>query len=477
MLLSRVSTPVVDLDIWHEMALIREAFVQGGIPQVDHFAYTATLPRVIDHEWGAGVIAWLTARGLGAAGILALRYLLAALIGIGCFRVAQARQRDALPAFSLIAPFGIALVGAAFSPIRAHLYSLLFVTVLLGLLERDRAGDRRWIVACLAASVVWQNLHGGFVLGAIVLCAHGLEQALRGKRWLPVALAAIASLALVPLNPYGIGYYRYLWRSLTMARPEIGEWSPTWQALGSLHGAVFLGSLVFLAYLVIRLGWRNMPGIAILCAFAAAGALHQRMLPFFAVAGVAYLPGYFSALPVGRRSAVRFERSGRLQLVWLGIAIFFLDFTVLCRPWALEVPARGAADEIVYPVGAVNYLASTHFHGNLMTPFEYGAYVSWKLFPAVRVSLDSRYEVAYADWWSEREFQLYRAAPGWRKTLAAYPTDAVLVRQVQALAGALANDPAWKRVYSDASYEIYARPEIVLPVVADRRPLMAGRFP
>src|SRR5690349_15301386 len=52
MLLSRISTNVVDMDIFHQMALARESIALGHIPTVDRFAYTPTLPYSVHHEWG-----------------------------------------------------------------------------------------------------------------------------------------------------------------------------------------------------------------------------------------------------------------------------------------------------------------------------------------------------------------------------------------------------------------------------------------
>jgi hypothetical protein len=285
-------------------------------------------------------------------------------------------------------------------------------------------------------------------------------------------------LALIPVNPYGTAYYGYLWRGLDMARAEIPEWNPIWRGIISFPVAAFAISLIVLVYVAARRGWRTMPGLAILGVLAAAGALHVRMLPFYAVAWTAYAPGYLASLPAGTRLAGLFRRPRPwFQAAWLAIAVFFLGLTIVCRPWRLEVPAEGAPDAAVYPVGAVEYLSRAHFHGNLMTPFEYGAYVSWKLYPAVRVAIDSRYEVAYPEWWTHRVLDLYRAQPGWRGTLAAYPTDAVLVRRVEPLSPALRQEPGWKRVYADSSYELYARPWLNLPIAGETGRPIPGRFP
>ena len=164
------------------------------------------------------------------------------------------------------------------------------------------------------------------------------------------------------------------------------------------------------------------------------------------------------------------------QAAWMIVAMYFLNVAITYRPWILEVPGKGNVNEVVYPTGAVQYLADQRFRGNVMVPFEYGAYVSWKLYPAVRVAVDSRYEVAYPSEWVEEVFRFYRADTGWRQTLAGHPTDVILLRPTDALARAIALVP-WHRVYVDRSYSIYARPGLNLPPVDYHDRVFAARFP
>jgi hypothetical protein len=98
------------------------------------------------------------------------------------------------------------------------------------------------------------------------------------------------------------------------------------------------------------------------------------------------------------------------------------------------------------------------------------------LFPAVKVSVDSRYDIAFPSAVVDESFRFYRAEPGWRETLTQYPTDLVLTLRKAAVAGRMP-DTRWKRVYADPWFEIYARPGLDLPfregVAGDRW----GTFP
>jgi hypothetical protein len=140
------------------------------------------------------------------------------------------------------------------------------------------------------------------------------------------------------------------------------------------------------------------------------------------------------------------------------------------KPWQIAVP------QPLYPVGPVQYLAQQGFKGNLLVPFRLGAYVSWKLYPSVKVSLDSRYEVAYFDVVMKQIFDFYEARPGWQSTLTLYPTDLILVPK-DAPISRLILTVDWHSVYTDRQFALYARKGLSLPIEDWSTRSFAGTFP
>jgi hypothetical protein len=130
----------------------------------------------------------------------------------------------------------------------------------------------------------------------------------------------------------------------------------------------------------------------------------------------------------------------------------------------------------LYPVGPVQYLTKQKFAGNLMVPFRQGAYVSWKLYPAVKVSLDSRYEVAYPDSVVKQIFDFYEARPDWLSVLREYPTDAVVIPKDAPISG-LMQQTDWRSVYTDQQFQVYARPGSLLQVEDWQSTSLRGVFP
>jgi hypothetical protein len=204
---------------------------------------------------------------------------------------------------------------------------------------------------------------------------------------------------------------------------------------------------------------------------AALSARHFRMLPFFAAAWLMYCPALLEGTLLGEwcRRLSRYPRAltaGAGAFVVASGAMLWVT-----NPLHLRVPndpRPGAPDaDPYYPVGAVAYLQAQHFRGNLLTPFNQGSYVLWKLYPDVKVSLDSRYEAVYEQSLVEELTRVYRSGEGLQETMDKYGADAVLVPRQSGLARARV---ALRRIYEDTSFVLYARPGASLGLGASPSP-------
>ena len=466
----------VDIDLWHQMALIRESLAVGHLLKSDPYAYTPTLRPWIDHEWGAGAIAYFATVWLGGRSLVALKVLAALGTGIMCVRCSEGRGGD-FRLFGACAPLAIFLAYLGFFPvIRAHAYSFFLTAFWLLLLDgiearpSDRTWRRTWMIAGLAMFPLWVNLHAGFVVGLCLTGAHALEQLLRRKPVRHLLLLLTGMSLEIVFNPYGIAYFSYLGRALLMARPYAPEWAAVW-SLGNAWTAGFIAAVLVAVYSVWSTGWRGSPGVFILAATAVEAAIHRKLLPLFAVAWLCYVPRYFQETALGEWWIEFAQRRWRfLSAAWIMIACVCMAAAIRQKPWDLAVP------QPLYPVGPVEYLAKQKFAGNLMVPFRQGAYVSWRLYPAVKVSLDSRYEVAYPDTIVKQIFEFYEGRPDWLSTLREFPTDAVLIPR-DAPISRLMQQTDWRRVYTDQQFQIYARPDSRLPAQDWSSTSFQGVFP
>jgi hypothetical protein len=469
----------VDPDMWHEMALAREAQRLGHLPWDDRFAYTPTVYPVVHHEWGTGEIMFRVAEYAGAPGIMALKYALTAGVAILCFWTARRRGASWVSILS-VAP-AIILAGCyGFTTIRAQLFTMLFLALLVNWLDLDERGRRIWMLAWLPIFVIWLNVHAGFVVGLTVLAAHAVEQAIRGKECQHLVILGFGLLGLVVLNPYGASYYGYLADALAMDRPMILEWLPLWKNDPTTF-MVYLISVLLVVYAYMQLGWRGMPGLLVLALTAFAALKHTRHLSLYFVVWLSYVPAWLDATPLGDTLQDLWQKR-RKWIAGFSAVVVLLCMTraVPAQFWKMKLPVT-IADEVtgrpMYPAGAVDYLAESDFHGNLMVPFVPGGFVMWKLHPNVKVSLDGRYEVAYKHGVLEENEAMYTASPGWEATLNKYATDVLLVPRNCKLAEVIDTAKGWHRVYRDGAFELYARDGVALPEIDHGEMTAPAQFP
>ncbi|MGH9318695.1 MAG: hypothetical protein ACRD3V_02240 [Vicinamibacteria bacterium] len=417
-----------DEDVWGRIAAGRLTVSEGQVPERDVFAYVPTKPRWVDHEWLSGVIFYEVHRSFGGRGLLVLRAVVGAAAMAFLFKAARAAN-----------PWTVALLSIAVWPliaqgfnsvVRAQAFTFLFFAASLFVLERGKAR-----LALVPLTALWSNLHGGFVLGPLLLVAYG-----------SYGLGAAAFAASV-LNPYGIHYWRYLGSALWMPRPEIVEWRPAeLLGIGDLHvqGALLL-ALVLL--------WEpERPKRSHLIALAGAGLaslLHVRFAPLLGMVIIVTLALSWERLFEKRRHLPALgAMTAALGLVFIGLTVAWSqrDFSLQMR-----VP------EDRYPVAAVERLKAER--GNLAVYFNWGEYALYHLYPGLHVSIDGRYETVYPDEVVRANWDFTRGVPGSEKFLQTYSADFALYPWETGAARWLEGSSSWDLLYKDGFSVLYRRRE------------------
>ncbi len=445
--------PIVDPDMWGELAMGRETLARGWPPLEDPFTYVPTLTPIVYHEWLTGVLYNLMLQHLGTWSFPALQVVL----GLGATVLAALTARRSGSSLLSIGPVLFAAfptIERTYSPLRAQLFSFFLFSLFILILEEADHGRPKltWLLPPLGA--IWANLHGGFVAGVLLISLYVVSCLATGRTSLslcgPLAGTIFASL----LNPWGVRYWLYLERALLMPRPRIREWSPVPLDLSSSMG---FKALVVLALLtLLATPRRHWPRFVVLATTACLAFLHVRHISFFAIASVAYLPPHLTPLfdRVADALRARVSMRPRLATAVLVFALALLDLGAANHlrtgaSWRLRVPAS------FYPVGAVEFIRINHLKGNLATPFDWGEYVIWKLYPQVRVSFDGRYETVYPDQVASDWFRFMDGREGWQKVLDEYHTDMALVDRRYGIAEVLSKDPNWMLVYQDDISAVY----------------------
>jgi len=236
---------------------------------------------------------------------------------------------------------------------------------------------------------------------------------------------------------------------------------------------------LYAAWNVKPRGPKGMPGLLLVVITAYLAAKVYRHASLFAIVWLVYVPSWLADTPLGKTIVERWTQRERvLGGSAVSLAVLLFASAVVAGLFHIRMPTRFTADEpfqLVYPAGPVDYLRDAHFEGNVMTNFNSGSYFTWRLYPAVKVGMDSRYDVAFKPGVSEEIIALYAMKPGWQATLARYPSD-VLLTPTDGPMASLVPEP-WRRVYVDDAYTLFARPGIELPFTDRRGQDIAASFP
>jgi hypothetical protein len=490
-------------DLFHAMALARDTIAQGSFPQNDTFAFTPTISPTVHHEWGFGVIAYLTtAHSDGGIFLMSLKFLLVALLFLCCYRVC--RQRGGQPIFfALSILIALPFFWVGFATIRAQLFTLVAISIQMVMLEADWRGRRAWILGWLILLLAWLNIHAGFVIGAAMMAFHGIERCIEswsrtrnirevvGDTWHLFAAAPIAVLLLF-VNPYGSEYIVYLAYGLTMPRPLIAEWGPLWTTYEPMQTMFFFAiSVALLLYAGRHRRWTRLRGFLFLLFCAVMAVKHIRHGSIYGLIWLAYVPAWISHTPLGDRLQVFLSRK-RILLAQASVvmAAFCLGYALWYPFWKAYLPVTVAGERGNYPLGAIAYLERSDFHGRLITDFDTGAYVTWRLYPNVLVSLDGRYEAAFQPGVMEDHLALFGCEGEWGKWLDRWEADGLIIpsgsklgKELQAEASHEVARPfpgstrKWKCFYSDPGTMVWLSDRYHLPAETDQ-PLPAdGRYP
>ena len=281
------------------MAFGRLFWQSPQFPYQDVFSYTPTLNPWVYHEWLTGVLFYPLYQALGAPGLQVLKYGLG-LATMGLVYL-TARVRGAHPfAAALFVVIISTAASHGYNPVRAQVFTFFFFALSLYVLEQARLSGRwRGLLLLPVLQIPWCNLHGGFPAGLGLIALYAAGEFLARRPYRPFLLILLFSGLATLINPYGVTYWEYMVRAVTMPRPHITEWASVFRAyqtgLTNFAMIIYLLVLVFTGLLGMwQSRWREVTASLALAVTLYLGLKHIRHLIFLWILAAAYLPVCFN---------------------------------------------------------------------------------------------------------------------------------------------------------------------------------------
>ncbi|MCS6951575.1 MAG: hypothetical protein RMK57_03480 [Bryobacterales bacterium] len=455
----------------------------GSVPRHDLFSYTRPGEPWFAWEWLADVGLALVHRLWGLSGVAAFSGLLIAAAMLALFRWMLWRGANLFVAVAV----GLLATGACSVHFlaRPHLATLLLLPLSLWMVERDLERARRSLWLLVALSVVWTNLHGGFLALPVTVAAMAAGLALEAlgqppaeRSWrgpLRYALLAAACGAASIANPYGLRWHAHVagYLSSDWIRNVVMEFrAPSFRSENQLQFQVLL-----LAGLLAA-GWRFSTGRfreglpVLLWAHLALGSV--RHAPLFAMVAAPLVGSALTELWRkweawrGPRSVAAalgavardFAAAGRLT-PWAAVGAAAVLWLTPATKWPRDFP-----DEL-FPTALAASQQRWLAAARLFTSDEWADYLIYRNWPKQRVFMDGRSDF-YGPGVGDQYLAVMEGRPGWEEILKRYHCDAVLVSPRWTLHALLAQSRDWERVASDRRAVLYRRRQA--PDVAGTNP-------
>jgi hypothetical protein len=441
-----------------------------SIPSHDIYSYHTPVLEWTAHEWLAEVIMAAIHRAFGLTGVVLFFAVLLAVIHWLLFRLLQSQSND------IILCALITLLATATSSshwlARPHVFSLALTLIWYHLLNRFQYRDQRTLFYLPILMLLWVNLHGGFIMGLLLLGIYLLgnifyvifgppteSTASKNKAKL-IFLCIIATVLVTLFNPVGYKILLFPFRvtSNRFLMDRVAEFlSPNFHEVLPFK-YMLIATMVALALARSTL---NVIEVGLLALLSYMALYSVRHVSLFAIIAAPILlrtgENIVNQLSV-RWSQVYRQRNTKLNAIdaklnghlWPSLA--FLLIGGLCLTGNL----RYNFNDKVFPVAAVHFLQREKISGNMFNDDEFGDYMIFAAWPKYRVFMDGRSDM-YGEKYGNPYLKAAHAFPGWKDVLTQFNIDWVIFGTESALTAALSEQSDWQPIYSDTIATVFVR--------------------
>lgn len=456
-----MTTTHFDFDLWARL-IAGMGVIDGGHVLTEDFLSYTPVHTWWDHEWGAGVIFYAFLKFLGPYSLIILQAVMLFLIFFTASKILKLKSKET-PYNILFYFFTLmAVMENLNNPIRCHMFSFLFFTVFIYILEKVRQGNNKLLFIIPFMTILWNNIHGGVVSGLGLIAMYALGEFLNKKSYLKYIITLVISLLTLIINPWGYKYIKFLFMANTMQRPYIVEWwglFSKFYLFKQIKFKLFMFASVIIetisTYKDIKLNgiktWYEKADkvkyIVILSTLYLAIS-HVKLLPFFAIATICFVYDDFYNLIKN----IEFPK-WKNKIVYISILCISI-FTFLIKDFSLPVGINK------YPVKEVEFIKLNNLKGNILSNFGFGSYISYKLYPNNLIYMDGRYEEVYYDYMVPVLKEFFLAYPNWKQLLTYFPPDIMILEKAYPIYEVINNSNDWQKAYEGELFGVFVSNKI-----------------
>lgn len=464
------SSGIADTDFYWHLTYGQWIIDHAALPVGDIFSWTFKDQPYQLTQWLGEAIMGLAYQIDGLGGT---KFLSVALAGVTIWFSWKAAARYVHPsvAFGLAAICNLVQI---VSPMRPQLFTFALLSVGIWLITGWLEHRKNRVILCYPLMMMaWVNLHGGFIVGLILigLAALGLSiESLSAKRiktdrnhLLFIWGIVLVSLAATMINPY---CHKSITTVLMIgglrSSSVISEWMPV--NLTTELGWFYLINLVpFVALLAVSVSRLRLTHGLIAGFFLLFGVLANRQVAMCAAVMAPMTASLLALTPQYRKMLEGLSDPSRPVLFGVLTAGLLAVFPAIA---GIGNGTWQSTMNLQYPILATNFLVKNQLAERVMSDTLEASYLIHR---GVPVFIDGRMDL-YRDGFFFDWYLASRAAPGWDKLIEKHQPKSMLLRQDMAIRQSALASGQWKQVYEDARYSILVPASSSLPSVTPSIP-------
>jgi len=446
------------------------------IPRTNSFSATLAGQTWYSWEWlYDALLGWVHGH-LGLNGVVLISALIIAFTMAAVFRMTL-RKGGSLPVTIVV--FLVCLVASSIHFLaRPHIVSWLLAVFWFWALdryERERSAGMVWFFPSLM--MLWVNLHGGFVLGFVLLGFYLIaavvdllsrDTVIRSgarERAITIGLVLVGCGVASLINPYSYKLHVHVYEYLTnrFYMQHIDEFrAPN---LGGLPAQAFVLLLITAAFGIWMARGKLRTSEWLIVAFSVySGLWAARNIPIASMLLVMVTVPLISKSDWTLR---RFAALARPQLDRLELNLRGHLWPVMVVVATLAICLNGGRvlnKQVIaahfepsrFPVRAVSVLAERGSTNPIFSLDSWGGYLIYTRYPEQRVFVDDRHDF-YGEPYLRDYLRVLHVEPGWQEILDRWGVNLVVFPAKSKFSGALVR-AGWKTMYQDETAAIFVRP-------------------
>ena len=385
---------VNDPDIWWHLNDAQQ-ILQGHLPRLDTFSWTAKGSPWMDHEWLSEIPFYLSYKTLGLRGLYGCAFLLS-LITLWLILYRTTKKTGDLKNSFVVAVYCVLLTVVSFGP-RMLLFGWIYMLIMLIALDRFQEGHEKavWVIPPLF--LLWVNSHGSWMIGLVVfsiIAGAGLFQFEFGQieayRWSRRQLKLLVTVGLLSVgalfvNPYGYKLVMYPFDMAFHQKLNI-QYVQEWASV-DFHNArgkvVFIALAAVLACSFLSKKKILLADLLLLILAFYSGFTYVRFLFLLAILVSPFLTARIHLFPPYDAKLDKPILNLVFGLVVLGIIVWRFPTETKLKT---ELEKSFPADQ------SISFLRDHNIRQNVLTHYMWGGYLEHSL-PELPVFVDSRVDI------------------------------------------------------------------------------------